>query len=182
MESQGPLMAFSCGICSESQLKPIPHPFWKKLPYTNIYHSITPDILHQIYQGTVKHLITWIIKACESSEIDTWCWHLPQNHNMCLFMKGISSLSRITGQQHDQISRFLLGLVIDIHLPNRSSNVRLVHSVHAMNSQPPQRCPVSVPQKQGYLCWSWCSWPIQHPQTSLCHPLRQVDQIVWHNR
>ncbi|KAJ6565412.1 hypothetical protein B0H10DRAFT_1842561, partial [Mycena sp. CBHHK59/15] len=30
------------------------HPFWEGLPYTNIFQAISPDILHQLYQGIVK--------------------------------------------------------------------------------------------------------------------------------
>lgn len=37
----------------------------------------------------------------------------PPNHNIHLFMKGISSLSRVTGQEHASICQFLLALVID---------------------------------------------------------------------
>ncbi|KIL63591.1 hypothetical protein M378DRAFT_12028 [Amanita muscaria Koide BX008] len=55
---------------------------------------------------------------------------MPQNHNIRLFTKGISSLSWVTGQEHDQMCRFLLGLIIDIRLPNRLSNVRLLRSTH----------------------------------------------------
>ena len=47
-------------------------------------------------------------------------------------MKGISHLCHVTGTEHDQISRFLLGLVADIHLPDGHSNARLVHAVHAL--------------------------------------------------
>ena len=47
-------------------------------------------------------------------------------------MKGISSLSQVTGQEHDQISRILLGLVIDCPLPGGLSNVRLVYTVCAL--------------------------------------------------
>jgi len=32
--------------CCESGLKPIYHPFWELLPYSNIYFSITLDILY----------------------------------------------------------------------------------------------------------------------------------------
>ena len=40
--------------CSEAGIKPIVDPFWKDLPYVHIYRSITPDILHQLYQGILK--------------------------------------------------------------------------------------------------------------------------------
>ena len=47
-------------------------------------------------------------------------------------MKGISTLSRVTGQEHDQMCRILLGLVIDIPLPGGLSNVRLIRAVRAV--------------------------------------------------
>jgi hypothetical protein len=38
--------------CRDAGIKAIQHPFWEKLPYLNIYSSITPNILHQLYQGS----------------------------------------------------------------------------------------------------------------------------------
>ena len=43
--------------CREALVKPIYHPFWENLPYANIYEAIVPDILHQLQQGMVKHLV-----------------------------------------------------------------------------------------------------------------------------
>ena len=47
-------------------------------------------------------------------------------------MKGISHLSRVTGMEHDQMSRFLLAVVADVWLTDGHSNTRLVHAVHAL--------------------------------------------------
>ena len=56
--------------CRDANIKPIQHPFWKDLPYVDIFRSITPDILHQLHQGVVKHLISWLRAACGDSFID----------------------------------------------------------------------------------------------------------------
>ena len=108
--------------CAEVGIKPVQCVFWKNLPFVDIYCSITPDILHQLYQGILKHLISWIQAACGDTEIEAQCHHLPPNHHIQLFMKGICHLSHVTGIEHDQISRFLLALVVDIHLPDGHSN------------------------------------------------------------
>ncbi|KAG1760406.1 hypothetical protein EDD22DRAFT_980615 [Suillus occidentalis] len=36
----------------------------------NIFQAVTPDILHQLYQGLIKHLHGWLAEACGSAEID----------------------------------------------------------------------------------------------------------------
>ena len=118
--------------CKGSGIKPIVNPFWKDLPYVHIYRSITPDVLHQLYQGIVKHVISWVTRACGSAEIDARCCHMPPNHNVCHFTKGISSLSRVTGKEHDQMCRILLRLVINIPLTGGCSNVRLIQAVRAV--------------------------------------------------
>ncbi|KAJ7060713.1 hypothetical protein C8F01DRAFT_988391, partial [Mycena amicta] len=118
--------------CKNVNIKPIYHPFWENLPYTNIFRSLSPDVLHQLYQGMVKHLIAWVIAYCGEAEIDARCRHLPPNHNIHLFMKGICHLSRVTGREHDQISRFLLGIIIDIRLPNNVSSGCLLNAVRGL--------------------------------------------------
>ena len=56
--------------CRNAGIKPVQHPFWEDLPYANVYRAITPDILHELYQGVMKHLIAWIIEAYGAAEID----------------------------------------------------------------------------------------------------------------
>jgi Plavaka transposase len=55
--------------CRNTGLKPVHHPFWERLPLTDIFLSITPDILHQLLQGMMKHLIRWLIRVFRPGEI-----------------------------------------------------------------------------------------------------------------
>ncbi|KAI0027336.1 hypothetical protein K488DRAFT_61896 [Vararia minispora EC-137] len=117
--------------CKDARLKPTFHPFWEDLPFTNIYLSITPDILHQMFQGVVKHLVTWLIETFGKEEIDARCRCMPPNHNARLFTKGISSLTRVTGTEHKDMCRILLALVVDLPLPNGASS-KVVRAVRAL--------------------------------------------------
>lgn len=94
---------FAC-TCANLSVKPLAQPFWKELPFTNIYQAITPNVLHQLYQGVFKHLVSWIKAAFGEDEIDARCCRLPPNHNVRHFLKGITCLSHISGQEHNHIS------------------------------------------------------------------------------
>lgn len=128
-EKTGADLAEFVNSCKELRIKPIVHPFWKNLPYVDIFQSITPDILHQGYQGLIKHLIGWLKQAYGEAEIDARCRRLPPNHHLRLFTKGISMLTRISGAEHNQICKFLLGIIIDLPLSGGLSPVRLLHTV-----------------------------------------------------
>jgi len=118
--------------CSAAGIKPIIHPFWEDLPFANVFHAITPDVLHQLYQGLVKHLLGWLTDACGAAEINARCRHLPPNHHIRLFTKGITCLSCISGTEHSQICRFLLGIVIGIQLPNNLNANQLLQAIHGL--------------------------------------------------
>ncbi|KAG2345003.1 hypothetical protein BDR05DRAFT_998614 [Suillus weaverae] len=65
-------LAFVC-ICATASIKPIIYPFLEDLPFMNIFHAIMPDVLHQLYQGLIKHLLAWLSAACGGAEIDAHC-------------------------------------------------------------------------------------------------------------
>ncbi len=118
--------------CREAGQKPVYHPFWESLPLTNVFASITPDILHQLLQGVLKHLIAWLFGTFGPAEIDARCRSLPPNHHISIFPKGISSLSRVSGLEHKNMCRLLLGLIVDLPVPNGQVLPRVITVVHAL--------------------------------------------------
>ncbi|KAN0134199.1 hypothetical protein V8E53_007971 [Lactarius tabidus] len=118
--------------CRKADQKPVFHPFWESLPLSNIFVSITPDILHQLLQGVLKHMVSWLIDTFGAAEIDVRCRSLPPNHHISVFAKGISGLSRVTGKEHKNMSRILLGLVMDLPVPDGQVSPRILAVVRAL--------------------------------------------------
>ena len=117
--------------CANAGIKPIYHPFWEQLPYVNIYQAITPDVLHQLHQGVLKHLLSWLKRAYGAAEIDAQSRRQSPNHHIRIFTNGITGLSQVTGKEHDLMSRILLGLIVGAQLPNHLNPSRLVCAVRA---------------------------------------------------
>jgi Plavaka transposase len=105
--------------CCDARLKPVFHPFWESFPLADIFLSITPDVLHQLLQGVMKHLISWLVspQAFGQTQINVQCQIIPPNHHIKLFSKGITTLSHISGKEYKNICNILLGLVVDVPLP-----------------------------------------------------------------
>jgi hypothetical protein len=87
-------------------------PFWSDLPYSNIHSSMTSDVLHQLYQGVIKHLITWCQKCMTKKELDARVRCLPPAYGVRRFKNGISALNQISGPERKHIGRILLGCLI----------------------------------------------------------------------
>ena len=118
--------------CCSLGIKPVLDPFWKTLPYCDIYQSITPNVLHQLHQGVTKHLISWLQSAFGTSELDHRCRYLPLNYNVRHFSKGISGFSRVLGKEHAEMCKVLLGLVIGLPLPDDCSSEKLLPAVRGV--------------------------------------------------
>jgi hypothetical protein len=80
----------------------------------------------------LKHIVAWVKSAFGTAELDAHCQRLPLNHNVQLFLNGISNLSRLTGKEHDEMSHILLGILIDLPLPDGRNPDRLLRTVRAV--------------------------------------------------
>jgi len=99
--------------------------FWKDFPFTDI-HMATPDILHQLYQGVFKHLIGWCQSVVGEKVLDRRIQALPFGYGLCHFKTGISTLSQISGTEHKNMAKILLGCIHNIMAP---SGVKAVKSL-----------------------------------------------------
>src|SRR5712671_5453940 len=75
-----------CSKQSRPFCNTISHPFWEKLLLADIFHSIMPNILHQLLQGVMKHIIGWSIKIFGPMEINCTVLHYTpkSQHNVFL--------------------------------------------------------------------------------------------------
>lgn len=94
-------------------LNNIPDPFFADWPHTNIHSAITSDILHQLYQGLIKHLLNWVTYLMGEDELDARIKRLPRSHGLRLFVDGISGLTMMSGNEHKAISHQLLGCLVN---------------------------------------------------------------------
>ena len=82
----------------------------------------------------MKHIIKWL--SCSTIfgpvNIDARCRCLPPNHSITPLTKGISTLSRVTGKEHKNICRILLGLIISLSLPGGQASSCIIKAVQAL--------------------------------------------------
>lgn len=90
----------------------VQRPFWEGFSYTDIHLSMTPDVLHQLYQGIFKHMVAWCAHFMHPSELDARIRALPPCFGVRHFQNGWTALSQISGRERKEMARILLGCLL----------------------------------------------------------------------
>ncbi|QRV92599.1 hypothetical protein RhiJN_20617 [Ceratobasidium sp. AG-Ba] len=93
-------------------LKPV-WPWWASLPDTDFTTCLTPDLLHQLYQGVFKtHLVRWIQYLVGIKKLDSRFIATTRAAGMTHFGKGISRVQQWTGRESKEMLKQFLPLVV----------------------------------------------------------------------
>ncbi|KAF8131961.1 hypothetical protein EV363DRAFT_1398349 [Boletus edulis] len=96
-------------------LRPVFSPFWADLPYTDIFISISSDILHQLHQGLIKdHLKKWCAALVDTNHFDARFRAMPVFPGLRHFKNGISTVKQWTASDHKQLERVFLGALVGV--------------------------------------------------------------------
>jgi hypothetical protein len=104
-------------------------PFTVRHTVGDIHTIVAPDLLHEVSKGFYDYVHTWMFALLEKShnaskdkvkgEIDARFSHIQPYNKLRMFRRGISKISRWTGDQYKNLLRVYIAVMRDI-LPNQA--------------------------------------------------------------
>jgi hypothetical protein len=108
------------GELKDLSLKPV-WPWWAGLPDVNLAMCITPDLLHQLYQGIFKsHVVRWLQHLVGVKKLDQRFASTTQAAGLTHFPKGISHVQQWTGRESKEMLKQTLPLVVGDLTPEQA--------------------------------------------------------------
>jgi hypothetical protein len=111
-EANGNAKKFHTYCMSNDVAGSVYKPFWVGFPFVDIHRAITPDVLHQLYQGVFKHIVSWCQRILTPQELDRRIRALPPAYGLRQFKNGIFALSQISGPERKNMAKILLGCLV----------------------------------------------------------------------
>jgi hypothetical protein len=93
------------------RLNGVDQPFWRDWAFANPEHFLTPEPLHHWHKMSWDHDTKWCIELLGGGEIDFRFSVLHPHVGYRHFKEGISKLKQVTGREHRDIQRYIVGII-----------------------------------------------------------------------
>ena len=93
------------------RLNGVDKPFWRDWAMANPANFLTPEPLHYWHRFCWDHEVQWCLNALGVAELDFRFSVLPPHVGYWQFKEGISKLKQVTGRDHRNIQRYLIGAI-----------------------------------------------------------------------
>lgn len=97
----------------EYRLNGVHRPFWADWPLSDPSIFLTPEPLHHWHKQFWDHDVKWCINVLGAAELDFRFSVLHPHTGMRHFKEGISSVKQVTGREHRDIQRYIIGVIAD---------------------------------------------------------------------
>ena len=93
------------------RLNGVNEPFWRDWAFANPEHFLTPEPLHHWHKMFWDHDAKWCIQVLGGEEIDFRFSVLHPHVGYRHFKEGISKLKQVTGREHRDVQRYIVGAI-----------------------------------------------------------------------
>ena len=92
-------------------LSGVHQPFWRNWAQAELSRFFPPEMLHHWHKMSWDHDLKWCINALGRDEIDFRFSILQPHTGFRQFNEGISSLKQVTGRDHRNLQRYIVGVI-----------------------------------------------------------------------